>query len=323
MIDGGAVKRIVFVAFTFLLFSGCAKKVKTPDQLFNEGMSAVKEKKYGDAITPLKEALSKDLSPKRKETASFALAESYFKKGDYVEAAVQYKEFLTLFPASKYAKEALYKLGICYMDMIKGPQWDQSFTYKAIDVFTAFMSKYPDDELSGKVSTLLNVCRKILAEHELYIGQTYDISKKFTASAKRYENVINVYKDVESEDKLLFLLGRAKFYTYIQAEREIGNLQEQLKTEEDKFAEAKTEEEKKVARNRISLILNDIDQWRELEVLAKKDGKKLLEELIKKYPSSFYSKKAIKILNGKKVFDKVSIENPIEKSFMKRFFETF
>lgn len=322
VIDGGTVRKIAVFVFSLIFLTGCAKQVKTAEQLLDEGMMAVKEKDYGDAVIKLKEALSKDLPPSKKEIASFALAESCFNKGDYVEAAVQYREFLTLYPASKYAKEALYKLGICYMKMIKGPQWDQQFTYKAIDVFTQFLAKYPDDKLSSKISELLKTCRKVLAEHEIYIGQTYDVLKKFTASANRYRNVINVYNDVEPEDKLLYLLGRARFYTYIQANEEIENLQEQLEIEKERFAEAKTDDEKRVFKNRISLILSDIEKWRKEEESGREEGKKLLKELIDKYPDSPYAKKAKEILQGKVILDKVEIENPIKKSFWKRFFET-
>ena len=322
VIDGGVVKKIAVFVFSLIVLTGCAKKVKTADQLFNEGMMSVKEKDFGDAVVKLKEALSKDLPPSKKEIASFALAESYFNKGDYVEAAVQYREFLTLYPASKYAKEALYKLGICYMKMIKGPQWDQQFTYKAIDVFTQFLAKYPEDKLSDKVSQLLNMCRKVLAEHEIYIGQTYDILKKFTASANRYREVMSVYSDVEPEDKLLYLLGRARFYTYIQANEEIKNLQEQLEVEKEKLAKAETEDEKKVSENRISLILSDIEKWRKEEEFGREEGRKLLGELIYRYPDSPYARKAKEILKGKVILDKVKIENPIKKSFWKRFFET-
>ncbi|SNR76684.1 outer membrane protein assembly factor BamD [Desulfurobacterium atlanticum] len=316
------MRKIAVFVFSLIFLTGCAKQVKTAEQLLDEGMMAVKEKDYGDAVIKLKEALSKDLPPSKKEIASFALAESCFNKGDYVEAAVQYREFLTLYPASKYAKEALYKLGICYMKMIKGPQWDQQFTYKAIDVFTQFLAKYPDDKLSSKISELLKTCRKVLAEHEIYIGQTYDVLKKFTASANRYRNVINVYNDVEPEDKLLYLLGRARFYTYIQANEEIENLQEQLEIEKERFAEAKTDDEKRVFKNRISLILSDIEKWRKEEESGREEGKKLLKELIDKYPDSPYAKKAKEILQGKVILDKVEIENPIKKSFWKRFFET-
>ncbi|WP_457569729.1 outer membrane protein assembly factor BamD [Desulfurobacterium sp.] len=306
----------------FILISGCAKQVQTGQELFNKGTSAVEKKDWNDAVINLKEALSKDLTPQQREKAMIMLADAYFKKGDYTDAALEYKEFLNLFPASKYADKALFRLSLCYLQLVKGPQWDQTFTKKALDAINTFIENYPDSPLREKAEQIRKECRKILAEHIVYIGLTYDMLHQFTASIQRYEEARALYSDVEEPDKLLFLIGRAQYFVPMQAEEKIDELKEQLDAEKERLAKAETDEEVKVCDRRISLLLKDIENWQKLADMYRKKGEKNLKTLITKYPNSIYTSKARDILKGSEKVEIFPVENPIKKPFVRWFFET-
>ncbi|WP_022847388.1 MULTISPECIES: outer membrane protein assembly factor BamD [unclassified Desulfurobacterium] len=306
----------------FILISGCVKRVQTGQELFNKGTEAVKSENWKEAILNLKEALSKDLTPSQKEEAMIMLADAYFKNGNYTDAALEYKEFLNLFPASKFADRALFNLSLCYLQLVKGPQWDQTFTKRALDAINTFIETYPDSPLRSKAEEIRKECRKILAEHIVYIGLTYDMLHQFTASLQRYEEVQNLYSDVEEPDKLLFLIGRARYFIPIQAREKIEDLKEQLDAEKEKLAEAETDEEVKVRDRRISIILHDIENWQKLAEMEREEGEKTLKTLITKYPDSIYTRKARDILKGSEKVEIFPVENPIKKPFFRWFFET-
>jgi len=305
-------RNLIFVLM-ILFFASCERIPKTAQGLYQKGIEASQKKDYGKAIDYLEKALEKELSAKEKEIALITLANAYFNEKDFENAALKYEEFLTLYPASPFAKDALFRLGVSYLNLIKGPEWDQTFTKKAIDSFDVFIMRFPDDKRVEKARLYKKMAKKILAEHEIYIAGTYDMLRKFTASIDRYEKVKEEFPDVEPADRLNYLLGRAYFFTKLEAENEIEKLTEKLEAERERL-KSKDEEERKVALNRIKLINKDIKKWQEISQKNFLKGKKILEEVAKNYPQSPYGKKAKLILKGEKILDVEPVENPIKHS---------
>ena len=112
-------------ALTFgllLLFSSCEKIPQTSQEQYRKGIEAAMKEDWGRSAFLLQKALdSGELSPKEQEVAQIALADAYFNQGDYENAALNYEEFLQLYPASPKAKDALFRLGVCYLNLVKGP----------------------------------------------------------------------------------------------------------------------------------------------------------------------------------------------------------
>ena len=314
-------KILVLLACAGAFFS-CAKVPTTTQAQYRKGLKAAQEEDWGRATELLSKALEGNLSPKEQERAKIYLADSYFNDGDFENAALNYEEFLELYPASSYAKDALFRLGVCYLNLIKGPQWDQTFTKRAFNTFKEFLNRYPQDSRVSKAKEYLNLAKKILAEHEIYIGGTYDMLHKFTGSIQRYKLVKNKYSDVEPKDRLDYLLGRAYYFTNIQAEEEISRLKDSLDREKEKL-ESKDPDEVRVAKNRIALIEKDIKRWKEVAKENRKIGEKILSSLAKNYPKSPYGIKARRILLGEKLLAIEPVENPIKHSIWWKIKETF
>jgi len=314
-----SLRNWLFLAL-ILAFS-CERIPQTTEGLYHKGFEALKEEDWGKAENYLEKALEGELSPKEKEKAKFALANAYFNDGNFEEAAIQYEEFLELYPASPFAKDALFRLGVSYLNLIKGPEWDQTFTKKAYKIFDKFLKRYPQDTRSSKAKEYRKITRKILAEHELYIAGTYDMVHKFTASIRRYEKVIKEYPDVEPIDRLKYLLGRAYYFTTIQAQEEIDRLRRQLE-EEKKRLKSDNPEERRVAKNRIELLSRDIEKWKRTAKENRKVGEKILSEVAKSFPNSPYGVKARRILLGEKILNVEPVVNPLKRSIWWKIKET-
>ncbi|WP_456455522.1 outer membrane protein assembly factor BamD [Thermovibrio sp.] len=315
--------RKLTLALGFLvLFSSCERIPQTSQEQYRKGIEAAMKEDWGESAFLLQKALdSGELSPKEQEIAQIALADAYFNQGDYENAALNYEEFLQLYPASPKAKDALFRLGVCYLNLVKGPQWDVSFAKKAYNLFGEFIERYPKDPRLSKAKEYRKIAKKILAEHEIYIGGTYDMLRKFTASIYRYKDVKEKYSDVEPLDRLDYLLGRAYYYTPIQSKEEIERLKRSLDKEREKLS-SKDPDERRVAKNRIALIEGDIKRWKEIAKRNREIGKGILEKLIKEYPDSEYSLKAKEILSGVKHLEVEPVENPIKHSIWWRIKET-
>jgi outer membrane protein assembly factor BamD len=204
---------------------------------------------------------------------------------------------------------------------VKGPEWDQTFTKKAVNAFEEFIKRYPDDSRVEKARTYRKIGRKILAEHEVYIAGTYDMIHKFTASIHRYKDIKRKFSDVEPLDRLDYLTGRAYFFTILQSEEEIERLKDQLKKEKEKL-HSDDPQVRKVAENRIKLIKSDIEKWKEIAKENRKIGKKLLLEVASKYPNSPYGEKARRILNGEEILNVEPVINPLKRSLWWKIKET-
>jgi len=313
-------KGIVFIVSLIFLFS-CERIPKTTEGLYQKGMQAALEEDWGKSAEMLEKALQGELPPKKQEIAKITLANAYFNDEDFENAALNYEEFLELYPASPKAKDALFRLGVSYLNLVKGPEWDQTFTKKAINAFEEFIKRYPDDPRVGKARTYRKIGRKILAEHEVYIAGTYDMIHKFTASIHRYKDIKEKFSDVEPMDRLDYLTGRAYFFTTIQSEEEIERLKKQLKDEKEKL-NSDDPEVRKVAENRIKLIKSDIEKWKEIAKENRKIGKKILSEVASKYPHSPYGEKARRILNGEEILNVEPVINPLKRSLWWKIKET-
>ena len=313
-------KGVIFIAALMFLFS-CERIPRTTEGLYQKGMQAALEEDWGKSAEMLEKALQGELPPKEQEIAKITLANAYFNDEDFENAALNYEEFLELYPASPKAKDALFRLGVSYLNLVKGPEWDQTFTKKAVNAFEEFIKRYPDDPRVEKARTYRKIGRKILAEHEVYIAGTYDMIHKFTASIHRYKDIKGKFSDVEPMDRLDYLLGRAYFFTTIQSEEEIERLKNQLKKEKEKL-KSDDQEVRKVAENRIKLIKNDIEKWKEIAKKNQNIGKKILSEVASKYPHSQYGEKARRILNGEEILNVEPVTNPLKRSLWWKIKET-
>jgi outer membrane protein assembly factor BamD len=315
------MKKLLAGIAVISILASCERIPKTSQEQFRKGIEAAQKEDWGKSAFLLEKALSGELSPKEQEKAKIALADAYFNQENYEDAALNYEEFLELYPASPRAKDALFRLGVCYLNLVKGPEWDVTFAKRAYNSFKKFVERYPNDPRVQKAKEYMKVARKILAEHQLYIAGTYDMLHKFTASINRYKRAKEEFADVEPPDKLNYLLGRAYYYTPIQSKEEIDRLKRALEKEKERL-KSNEPEERRVAKKRIELIEKDIEKWKKLGEENRKVGRKILKELVKNFPNSRYASKAQDILKGKKHLEVEPVENPIKRSIWWKIKET-
>ncbi|WP_457678051.1 outer membrane protein assembly factor BamD [Thermovibrio sp.] len=308
------MKRVLAGVVLALTLISCEKVPRTAQEQYRQGIEAAAKEDWSRASFLLEKALNNgELSQKEQEFAKIALADAYFNQGDYEDAALNYEDFLELYPASPRAKDALFRLGVCYLNLVKGPQWDVSFAKKAYQIFSRFIKQYPNDPRVGKAREFMKIAKKILAEHQIYIAGTYDMLRKFTASIHRYKLVKEKFSDVEAPDRLNYLLGRAYYYTPLQSKEEVERLKRELKREEKRL-KSKEPDERRVARNRIELIESDIKRWKKLAKENRKKGEEILRKVAEKYPNSKYGVRAREILEGKRHLEVEPVVNPMKHS---------
>jgi len=93
------------------------------------------------------------------EEVYYYYAKTQYCMGDFYLAGYYYKRFVKNFPNSNKAEECAFNSAICMMRDSPEYYLDQSDSYKAIDEFQLFMSKYPESYLTDSCNTLITQLR--------------------------------------------------------------------------------------------------------------------------------------------------------------------
>lgn len=291
---------ILFLTFSMLFVISCGSKT-TPKDMNDEQLyeAAVEElqgkgggfpwifggKDYDTILKLLKEVQLRYTYSPYATLAELRTADTYFDRGEYETAAIEYEEFLKRHPGHKEAPYATYRLGLSFYKEIRSPDRDPTFTRQSLKWFTIFVEEYPGSPLVPDAEQRIQKCRDRLAKREILIGNFYNKRKNYKAAASRYSVVVEEYPDSNKFEEALYLLGRAyaKADQYELAEATLNTLVEQYP--DDKYS------------GKASSLLNDIqgksalppevevetveqiDEVQEIETIEGADGTREVEEI--------------------------------------------
>ncbi|NIT13818.1 MAG: outer membrane protein assembly factor BamD [Candidatus Dadabacteria bacterium] len=141
--------------------------------------------------------------------AELRTADTYFKKEEYRQAAIEYEEFIKRHPTHNGTEYATFFLGLCNYKLTKGHDRDPSGARETIKWLSKYVEEYPDSPLLPKANKNIRETIDILAKREIYIGDFYYKKNNYKASSERYKTVIDNYPQSKYYDKALFLLGKS------------------------------------------------------------------------------------------------------------------
>ena len=78
---------------------------------------------------------------------------------------------------------------------------DQTPTHLAIIAFERLLKEHPDSAYGSKAKERIQDCRKLLADHELYVANFYYKSKHYRAALTRFEALLAGFSDLIPSDK--------------------------------------------------------------------------------------------------------------------------
>lgn len=191
----------------------------TPQELFENGMEFMKEKRYASAAESFNRLKDKypysPLTPK----AEIALGDSYFLDSKFAEAAEAYKEFETLHPSNQNIPYVLFQMALSNFNMFRTIDLRQDNVKEALEVFYRLEESYPGSEYSKAAKTHIYKCRKILAEHEIFVADFFWRTGQYGAAWHRYIYILENYADVvEFKD---YVRKRAE-YSYFEHQKNLS-----------------------------------------------------------------------------------------------------
>ncbi len=212
------VRFVVLLPFVAML-SGCGiidyffltPPEDTAQELFESGNDAMREKNYAKGVeyfSRLKD--NYPFSPYAIE-AELSLADAYFLDEEYLLAAEAYKEFETLHPRHSAIPYVLFQVGNAHLKNFVSIDRPQTNIAEAYEYFNRVRESYPGSEYAENAAELLVQCRRLMAEHELFVADFYWRAERYASAAARYDYAAEQFSDIEDLSKYAVEKGKIAY----------------------------------------------------------------------------------------------------------------
>lgn len=190
----------------------------TAQELFEAGNDAMREKDYNNAVyyfTSLKDKYP--FSPYTVE-AELSLGDAYFLDEEYVLATDAYKEFETLHPRHDAMPYVLYQIGKSNLSSFISIDRPQDNIREALEYFNRLQEVYPGSEYAVKGQQHIRECRKLIAEHEIWVADFYWRTERYGSAYQRYVFVAENFKDIEEYQSYVQKRARLAYLKFQQSQ---------------------------------------------------------------------------------------------------------
>ncbi len=207
---GTLVKLIALLLCCALASPALAADAPTPTEQYEAGMRALKRGSYTRALELLNRVRNFHRDDPVALKAELAIADVYFKKGDYEEARLAYEDFARLHRRHQDLDYVVWRIGQALYK--RAPQFagrDQTPTRQAINQWTGFAERFPESDYRDEVAQLSAKGKERLARKELHIARFYERRHAWPAAARRAERLLQKYPDADCAPDALWLLASA------------------------------------------------------------------------------------------------------------------
>lgn len=130
--------------------------------------------------------------------AQYKVGLCYFARGEYVEAAFEYRRVLEDYSSSEWVQEALYGLASSYERGSHAPEYDQAPSQLTVDTIAQFERQFPDDPRLDKMRKVSAEMVGNIAEQHLMTAKHYEKRSEPIAARMMYELVYEEYGHTEA-----------------------------------------------------------------------------------------------------------------------------
>ncbi len=205
----------LFVIFLSISISACSyfnsstqdSSVFEPEASLQKADELIKEGYYEDAREILETIKAKDATQKYSVIAKLRIADSYYEDELYEEAVAEYENFLSIHQHHKLAPYAQYKLAMSFFKRIKTVDVSYSLAHKALNEFEKLRKQYPRNPYMEITENRIKMCKRVLAEHEFYVGQFYFKKGSYEAALNRLSEMVQNYPDSKRESEALYYIA--------------------------------------------------------------------------------------------------------------------
>ena len=278
-----------------ILIIGCAKiteekRAKLAQELYNDGMSAYANRDYRKSVDRLKEALKymENLTPEQIKEAKYTIAESYYLRKDYINAAVYLEDFVLSYPESAETERAYFMLVDSYMKVAPDAYRDQTYTLRAIERARDFLTRYPNSSYVDRVIELIDKANSKVAKYEYLIARFYEDFGFYYSASLRYRDLMINYQGQVPEVEIAYRYVKSLLLTRKQAQKQQSKYRRWIQEAEKELRKVKDEKEKEAISKRIAFLNSEIQRWVSIADKNYEEGVKALEKYREVYGENNY-----------------------------------
>ena len=209
--------RIILTGIFLLTLTGClswwgegSSRSSTPESLYARGQEKYQEGDYKDAIELFQRLAEEYPLNTYAIPAELGVADSYFSDKDYASAEANYSDFMEFHPTNENLPYVMYQIGLCHYKQMEKIDRDQTETRMAEQAFQKLLSRFPSSKFSFLAEEKLRACRKMLGEHEFYVGQFYFNIGEYRAALGRFQTVEKNYASLGMDYKTEHFIRETK-----------------------------------------------------------------------------------------------------------------
>ncbi|MBV8134724.1 MAG: outer membrane protein assembly factor BamD [Deltaproteobacteria bacterium] len=200
----------ILVAFCLLSVAGCAiKKAPSGEDYYQQAQSNFAHHEYNAAIENYQLVIDKYPFSPYAEDAELKIGLAYYEMKEYAEAIGALDDFQRMHPTSKNLDLVSYYIAMSYYTQIGREDQDQTKTEQALKHFEIIEQRFPEGSFAELARQNANVCREMLARHEMVVGNYYFKRANFRAAESRLAELMQKYPDTPIAPDALFELGQA------------------------------------------------------------------------------------------------------------------
>ena len=189
---------------------GCAiKKAPSGEDYYQQSQANFAKHEYNAAIEGYQIVIDKYPFSPYAEDAEMKIGLAYYEMKDYAEAIGSLDDFQRMHPTSKNLELVSYYIAMSYYDQIGREDQDQTKTEQALKHFEILEQRFPEGSFAELARQNANVCREMLARHEMVVGNYYFKRANFRAAESRLAELMQKYPDTPIAPDALFELGQS------------------------------------------------------------------------------------------------------------------
>lgn len=167
------------------------------------------DENYLEAMEEFKIVIVQYQGSEYADDAQFYLAESRFKRGEYILAAAEYENLIRTMPSSPFVPLSRYKKGLAHYLLSPKAQLDQKYTKFSIDDFQTYIEYSPADSMVNDAEAKINEMTDRLARKIFESGKLYYRLEYYRASIVYFNKVISEYNDSQFTDDAMLWKARS------------------------------------------------------------------------------------------------------------------
>jgi outer membrane protein assembly factor BamD len=179
---------------------------KTADELYNNGVDALNQKRYATAVNQF-DAVEQNY-PYSSWAVNSQLMHGYaeYLQNHYTEATGALDRYIQLHPTNANVSYAYYLRALCFYEQIADIQRDQRGTQQAMAALQEVVNRFPDSAYARDSRLKMDLCRDHLAGKEMEVGRFYQGQRLYTAAIGRFQRVVDEYQTTNHTPEALHRL---------------------------------------------------------------------------------------------------------------------